>query len=88
MTKEETFKLLALIESMYPNVTVKNETVLHWMAYCGFLDHSLVINNLLRHARSKPYPPSFDEITGLQESNAAVSGLFWQNEYSIRANHR
>jgi hypothetical protein len=83
MTKLDTYKLLNLIENVYPLVTFKNDTVLRWMACCELMDYGIVFKKLALHMRKNPYPPTFDEI--LINSSGSGSYFGWMDEYSIRA---
>ncbi|MGV2938903.1 hypothetical protein AB5I83_04880 [Mesobacillus sp. LC4] len=82
MTKLDTFKLLNLIENVYPLVTLKSDTVQRWMASCELMDYSLVFKKLALHIRENPYPPSLEDI--LVNSGANGSYFDWLDEYSIR----
>ncbi|RHW42037.1 hypothetical protein D1B31_05190 [Neobacillus notoginsengisoli] len=62
MEKQELLKILVLIESVYPEFTVKNETVENWFAVCRDMDYSQVLKNLTNHMRRSPYPPLMAEI--------------------------
>jgi hypothetical protein len=82
MTKEDTLKILNLIENVYPLVTMKSETVLRWMAQCESMDYSLLLKNLALHMRKQPYPPALNEL--LANANNEVTKFHWLDEYSIR----
>ena len=82
MTKLDAFKLLNLIERVYPLVIIKGDTVQRWMASCEMMDYGLVLKKLVLHMREKPYPPTFDEI--LINSSGNGSYFVWMDEYSIR----
>jgi len=62
MEKHELMKILVLIESVYPDFTVKNETVEDWFALCRNMDYPQVLKNLASHMRKCPYPPLMAEI--------------------------
>lgn len=82
MTKIDTFKILNLIEKVYPLVTLKSETVLKWMANSGSMDYSIVLKKLAFHMRANPYPPTLKEII----ANSINEGTYfeWLDEYSLR----
>ncbi|MBT2661307.1 hypothetical protein [Bacillus sp. ISL-45] len=82
MTKEDTLKILYLIESVYPLVTIKSETVLRWMAKCESMDYSILLENLALHMRKQPYPPTLNGL--IANANNEVTKLEWLNEYSFR----
>jgi hypothetical protein len=88
MTKEETVKLLRLIEIAYPMVIMKSEMVTRWFSFCQLLDHGMVLEKLNKHIRRNPYPPLLSEIASFpvnwkeQESDGERFG--WFEEYSIR----
>lgn len=82
MTKIDTFKILNLIEKVYPLVTLKSETVLEWMTNSGSMDYSFVLKKLDLHMRTSPYPPTLKEII----ANSIYEGTYfeWLEEYSLR----
>ncbi|UYZ20115.1 hypothetical protein [Mesobacillus jeotgali] len=82
MTKEDTLKILNLIENVYPLVTMKSETVLRWMVQCESMDYSLLLKNLALHMRKQPYPPVLNEL--LENANNEGANLEWLDEYSFR----
>ena len=88
MTKEETVKLLSLIEIAYPMVIMKSEMVTRWFSFCQQLDHGSVLEKLNKHIRRNPYPPLMSEIASYpvhcidQKSNGKRPG--WFEEYTIR----
>jgi hypothetical protein len=63
MKKQEAFKILVLIESVYPHFKFKNETVLIWFQLCENFNFNLVTKKLSIHFRSSPYPPLMEEVT-------------------------
>lgn len=88
MTKEETVKLLSLIEIAYPMVIMKSEMVTRWFSFCQQLDHGMVLEKLNEHIRRNPYPPLMSEIAPFpvhwnqQKRNGERCG--WFEEYSLR----
>lgn len=82
MTKEDTLKIMILIENVYPLVSMKSETVLKWMAQCESLDYSLLLKNLALHMRKQPYPPALNEL--LENANNEGTNFEWLEEYSFR----
>ncbi len=54
MTKDEVMKLLVLIESVYSNCSLKDETVLQWFQYCAEMDYEKVLMRLKTHIRNRP----------------------------------
>ncbi|MEH7493509.1 hypothetical protein [Neobacillus niacini] len=62
MTKEELFKLLVLIESVYSNCIFKDETVQEWFQFCSEMDYEKVLRKLKYHIRKSPYPPAISDI--------------------------
>ncbi|MDQ0972201.1 hypothetical protein QFZ31_002079 [Neobacillus niacini] len=62
MTKEEVVRLLVLIESVYPNCILKNETVQQWFEFCSEMDYKKVLSKLKNHIRKCPFPPAIGEI--------------------------
>lgn len=82
MTKDDTLKILHLIEKVYPLVTMKSETVLKWMARCESMDYSIFFKKLSVHLRKQPYPPTLEELIG--KSNNEGGNLEWLAEYSLK----
>ncbi|MBT2683464.1 hypothetical protein [Bacillus sp. ISL-37] len=82
MTKTDTFKVLNLIEKVYPLVTLKSETIILWLARCESMDYTMVLNKLAVHIRRNPFPPTVQEILG----KSCNEGIYfeWLEEYSIR----
>ena len=82
MTKIEAFRVLNLIEKVYPLVILKSETIIMCMAKCESMDYCKVLNKLAVHIRSNPYPPTAEEILG----RVCNQGIYfeWLEEYSIR----
>lgn len=66
MTKEELFKLLVLIESVYSNYIFKDETVQEWFQFCSEMDYEKVLTKLKYHIRKSPYPPAIGDIAVFQ----------------------
>ncbi|WP_043932104.1 hypothetical protein [Bacillus sp. EB01] len=62
MEKHEVTRILVLIESVYPDFKIRNETVDNWFAVCRELDYHLVMKNLTDHIRRSPYPPLMAEL--------------------------
>ncbi|NWQ40436.1 hypothetical protein MLOOGBEN_06955 [Bacillus sp. EB106-08-02-XG196] len=62
MTKDDVFKLLVLIESVYPNCTVKDETVQLWFQSCPEMDLEKVMVKLKNYIRKSPFPPTISDI--------------------------
>ncbi|WP_342433278.1 replicative helicase loader/inhibitor [Neobacillus sp. FSL H8-0543] len=62
MTKDEVMKLLVLIESVYSNCSLKDETVLQWFQFCAEMDYAKVLARLKTHIRKSPFPPAIGEI--------------------------
>lgn len=62
MNKQDVFKVLVLIESVYPKFRLKNETVQIWFAFCGDWDFTLVMKKVCNHVRTNPYPPLLTNI--------------------------
>lgn len=82
MTKLDTFKILNLIETGYPLVTLKDDTVLKWLTSCELMDYSSVLKKLILHMRRNPYPPALEDILGDSSGNGTY--FEWMDEYSIR----
>jgi hypothetical protein len=62
MTKEEVVKLLVLIESVYSNCILKDETVQQWFQFCFEMDYEKVLTKLKNHIRKSPFPPAIGDI--------------------------
>lgn len=62
MTKEELIKLLILIESVYSDCILKNETVQQWFQFCSQMDYEKVLTKLKNHIRKSPFPPVIRDI--------------------------
>ncbi|MGX6441820.1 hypothetical protein ACWM35_01125 [Neobacillus sp. K501] len=62
MTKEEVLKLLVLIESVYSNFIIKDETIQQWFEFCFDMDHEKVLGKLKNHIRKSPFPPMIADI--------------------------
>jgi hypothetical protein len=62
MTKDEVMKLLVLIESVYSNCSIKDETVLQWFQHCAEMDYEKILTRLKTHIRKSPFPPAIGEI--------------------------
>jgi hypothetical protein len=62
MTKDEVMKLLVLIESVYSNCSIKDETVLQWFQLCAEMDYEKILARLKTHIRKSPFPPRIGEI--------------------------
>jgi Loader and inhibitor of phage G40P len=86
MTKEEVVKLLVLIESVYPNCILKNETVQQWFEFCSEMDYKKVLSKLKNHIRKSPFPPAIDEIAVFHfEENLFPATLQeWMKEGRVR----
>lgn len=86
VTKEESLKLLALIEHIYPMVTVKSETIILWMSICVSLNYSFTLKNLVKHIRVNPYPPTLTEM--IDGTGKDRTSFGWMKEYSTRDQKR
>ncbi|WP_180960236.1 replicative helicase loader/inhibitor [Neobacillus cucumis] len=76
MTKEEVINLLVLIELVYSNFLVKDETVLLWFQYCSEMDYEKVMTKLKNHIRKSPFPPVISDIAVFPfEENDFISTL-------------
>jgi hypothetical protein len=62
MTKKEVLKILVLIESVYSNCILKDETVLQWFESCSEMDFDKVMAKLKLHIRKSPFPPAIADI--------------------------
>ncbi|WML44452.1 replicative helicase loader/inhibitor [Neobacillus sp. PS3-40] len=88
MNKQDVFKVLVLIESVYPKFRLKNETVQIWFAFCGNLDFTLVMKKVCNHIRTNPYPPLITNIiTSFDSEEELVAWerrkLSWKDEYKL-----
>jgi hypothetical protein len=104
MTKQEIIKLMILIESVYSNFITKSETLINWFDLCGEMDYDQVMENLRRHIRRSPYPPTMTDLTRItanmkhspqtlqgqveQEKKNGRSIPAWMNEYTPRNSTR
>lgn len=82
MTKEEVVKLLVLIESVYPNCIIKNETVQQWFQYCSQMDYEKVLTKLKNHIRKSPFPPAIGDIAvfHFEENHFPATLKEWMKE--------
>ncbi|WP_053369054.1 replicative helicase loader/inhibitor [Bacillus sp. FJAT-27245] len=89
MEKHELMKILVLIESVYPEFTVRAETVENWFAVCREMDYSQVMKKLSAHIRKSPYPPLMAEIAAYNESDtlSGREGLLLEEEGWIQMKH-
>ncbi|RDU35732.1 hypothetical protein DRW41_16450 [Neobacillus piezotolerans] len=89
MEKHELMKILVLIESVYPEFTVRDETVENWFAVCREMDYPLVMKKLSAHIRKSPYPPLMAEIAAYDEDDSTIEreGLLLEEEGWIRTKH-
>ncbi|CEG27274.1 replicative helicase loader/inhibitor [Bacillus sp. B-jedd] len=89
MEKQELIKILVLIESVYPDFTVKNETVEDWFAVCRDMDYSQVLKNLACHMRRSPYPPLMAEIAAysIEERQEDEEMMILDEEGWVHAKH-
>jgi len=78
MTKQEVFKILVLIEMVYPFCSIRDETVISWFQQGRNADFKKVIERLKIHIRKSPYPPTLHELLNMNGSD------FWVQEYSPR----
>lgn len=79
MTKQEAYKLIVLIERVYPLFVAKNETVQQWFSVCVELDYEYVLGRIHEHIRISPYPPAIVDILSKEwRSNN------WMNEYRLK----
>lgn len=62
MTKEEVIKILVLIESVYSNCIIKDETIQQWFQFCFEMDYEKVMTKLKNHIRKSPFPPAIADI--------------------------
>ncbi|WP_059170543.1 replicative helicase loader/inhibitor [Bacillus sp. FJAT-27445] len=89
MEKQELMKILVLIESVYPEFTVKNETVENWFAVCRDMEYPHVMKKLSAHIRKSPYPPLMAEIAAYCDDDffAGGNGLLLEEEGRIQLKH-
>ncbi|MGJ7913257.1 hypothetical protein [Neobacillus sp. LXY-1] len=95
MTKEEALKIIHVIESIYPYIITKSETVQFWFQFCAAMDFDHVWIGLVQHIRNSPYPPLISEIFALSEETSGDTrqliydkkerGGSWMSEYVFRA---
>ncbi|MEH7108607.1 replicative helicase loader/inhibitor [Bacillus sp. JJ1764] len=95
MTKEEALKIIHVIESTYPYIITKSETVQFWFQFCEVVDFDQVWTDLVQHIRNSPYPPSISDIfASLGETSGDTRQLIsdkkdrggsWMSEYVFRA---
>jgi hypothetical protein len=69
MTREEVFKVLVLIETVYPHCVHRDETVLQWFLYAEKIDFDEVYRKLLSHIRKSPYPPGFRDLAAFKDDS-------------------
>lgn len=62
MTKAEVLKLLVLIESVYSNFIIKDETIQQWFVFCSDMDYEKVLGKLKNYIRKSPFPPMIADI--------------------------
>lgn len=88
MTKQEVFKLLAMIETVYPLCITKDETVSHWFELCSQLDFEKVMGKLRNHIRKSPYPPAIADIAGFpsiyEQEEDSYKKISWLKEYTLK----
>lgn len=95
LTKEEVFRLLVLIESVYPNFVLKNDIVLDWFRLGPYLDFETIMKMLHSHIRESPYPPTLqylmmDRKVLMHDAQKGIFGYMqksvssWMHEYSIK----
>ncbi|NYE06399.1 hypothetical protein F4694_003179 [Bacillus niacini] len=86
MTKEEAFKLLVLIESVYSHCIFKDETVQQWFQFCSEMDYEKVLTKLKYHIRKSPYPPAIGDIAVFQfeEGHFPTTLQEWMKEGRVR----
>ncbi|MFP5111529.1 hypothetical protein ACSU64_03965 [Bacillaceae bacterium C204] len=82
MTKDEVVKLLILIESVYPNCIIKDETIQQWFQYCSEMDYELVMAKLKNHIRKSPFPPAIADIAvfSFAENDFPVTFKEWMKK--------
>ena len=82
MTKEEVVKLLTLIESVYSNFLVRDETVLQWFQVCSNLDYEQVMAKLKNHIKRSPFPPAIADIAAFpcEETDFPASLQEWMKK--------
>ena len=85
MTKEEVFKILAMIESIYSFCMAKDETVTKWFEFCSSLEYEEVMKRLKNHIRRSPYPPVIADFAVFPHHYSDnYHYLHWMKEYSIK----
>ncbi|MFZ7943283.1 MULTISPECIES: replicative helicase loader/inhibitor [Bacillaceae] len=94
MTKHEVFKILVLIESVYPSFVTKDDTVLQWLEFGKQMDYHQVMKNVLTHIRKSPYPPTIADIiegkvevikgSGQIQMESWRSIPAWMMEYTLK----
>lgn len=67
MEKKEVIQILALIESVYPQFKISDETVLMWLKVSKGMDYQLVMERLSAHIAKHRFPPVLAEIAAFQE---------------------
>ncbi|NRD79118.1 hypothetical protein HPT25_17305 [Bacillus sp. BRMEA1] len=89
MTKQEVVKLLVLIESVYSNFIVKDETVLQWFEFCSEMDFEKVMTKLKNHIRKSPFPPMIADIAvfSFEENDFPETLKDWMKEGRERIEH-
>lgn len=83
MEKQEVFKILVLIELIYPKFTLKNEVVEKWFRTCRTIDSTLVTENLNAHIRKCPFPPLMEDIIHYSPTSHNIPLSFLRDEYTI-----
>jgi hypothetical protein len=68
MEKKEVIQILAMIESVYPQFKISDETVLMWLRVSKGMDYQLVMQRLTAHIAKHRFPPVLAEIAAFQES--------------------
>jgi hypothetical protein len=69
MEKKEVIQILAMIESVYPQFKISDETVLMWLKVSKGMDYQLVMQRLSTHIAKHRFPPVLAEIAAFQESD-------------------
>ncbi|OCA90579.1 hypothetical protein A8F94_01470 [Bacillus sp. FJAT-27225] len=87
MDKHEVTRILVLIESVYPEFTIRNETVETWFSVCRELDYHLVMKNLANHIRKSPYPPLMAEIAAFSSREDPRIGIQADEEGWVQIQH-
>ncbi|WP_404328409.1 replicative helicase loader/inhibitor [Mesobacillus maritimus] len=67
MEKKEVIQILAMIESVYPQFKISDETVLMWLKVSKGMDYQLVMQRLSAHIGKHRFPPVLAEIAAFQE---------------------